>query len=67
MTRQQLVDFLQTHYKPPRMVLVGAGGVNHEKLVQLAEKHFGKVDSKYSSGTIPDVTGGIRFTGSEVC
>ena len=27
----------------PRMVLAGAGGVDHSKLCELAEKNFGKI------------------------
>ena len=38
MTRDDLVTYIQTHYKGPRMVLAGAGGVNHEDLCQLATK-----------------------------
>ena len=40
MTREHLLDYVQTHYTAPRMVLVGAGGVDHDELVKLAEKHF---------------------------
>merc|ERR1712214_180207 len=43
MTRDDLVQYIQTHYKGPRMVLAGAGGVNHDDLCQLATKHFGKI------------------------
>lgn len=38
--RPDLVDYINTNYKADRMVLVGAGGVPHEQLVELAEKHF---------------------------
>ena len=45
------------------MVLAGAGGVDHDALVKLAEKHFGQLkntDTEYKSERAP------RFTGSEV-
>lgn len=29
----QLLDYINTHYKGPRMVVAGAGGVPHEELV----------------------------------
>jgi processing peptidase subunit beta len=42
-TRDDLVHYINTHYKGPRMVLAGAGGVDHAKLCSLAEKYFAKV------------------------
>ena len=42
-SRDDLVHYIQTHYKGPRMVLAGAGGVDHGKLCELAEKNFGKI------------------------
>jgi processing peptidase subunit beta len=38
--REDLVNYIKTNYTADRMVLVGAGGIPHEQLVQLAEKHF---------------------------
>jgi len=43
--REDLLEYIKTHYVGPKMVLVGAGGVNHEELVQHAEKSFGSVSS----------------------
>ncbi|KAI1871012.1 hypothetical protein JX265_006052 [Neoarthrinium moseri] len=39
-TRSELTNYIKTNYTADRMVLVGAGGVPHEQLVDLAEKHF---------------------------
>lgn len=39
-TRDDLKNYIETNYTGDRMVLVGAGGVKHEQLVELAEKHF---------------------------
>ncbi|RYC62289.1 hypothetical protein CHU98_g3890 [Xylaria longipes] len=39
-TRTELSNYIKTNYTADRMVLVGAGGVPHEKLVELAEKNF---------------------------
>jgi len=39
-TRQDLSSYIKTNYTADRMVLVGAGGVDHGELVKLAEKHF---------------------------
>merc|ERR1711863_143200 len=37
--RDDLVHYIKTHYKGPRMVLAGAGGVDHGKLCSMAEKY----------------------------
>ncbi|KAI2638565.1 mitochondrial processing peptidase beta subunit [Xylaria nigripes] len=39
-TRTELSNYIQNNYTADRMVLVAAGGVPHERLVELAEKHF---------------------------
>lgn len=39
-TRTELSNYIKNNYSADRMVLVGAGGFPHEKLVELAEKHF---------------------------
>ena len=64
-SRQDLVDYIKDHYKGPRMVLAGAGGVDHQELVNLAEKHFSGVSYQYEHGKIPTIEP-CRFTGSEV-
>ncbi|KAH7920303.1 hypothetical protein BV22DRAFT_1098366 [Leucogyrophana mollusca] len=38
--RDDLDSYIKTNYTADRMVLVGAGGVDHQELVKLAEKHF---------------------------
>lgn len=38
--RDDLANYIKTNYSADRMVLVGAGGVDHQELVKLAEKHF---------------------------
>ncbi len=39
-TRTELVNYIKSNYTADRMVLVGAGGFPHEKLVELADKYF---------------------------
>ncbi|VDN04226.1 unnamed protein product [Thelazia callipaeda] len=39
--REDLLKYIKEHYQGPRMVLAAAGGVDHEKLVELGEKYFG--------------------------
>jgi predicted Zn-dependent peptidase len=60
-TRNDLVDYVKSHYKPPRIVLAAAGGVNHSELVKAAEKHFSGLKSTYE-GEIP-ILQHCRFTG----
>jgi processing peptidase subunit beta len=38
--QDDLSSYIKTNYTADRMVLVGTGGVEHQELVQLAEKHF---------------------------
>ncbi|KAG8952906.1 hypothetical protein FRC04_003357 [Tulasnella sp. 424] len=38
--REDLDSYIKTNYTADRMVLVGAGGIEHEELVKLAEKSF---------------------------
>ncbi|KAJ2659126.1 Mitochondrial-processing peptidase subunit beta [Coemansia sp. RSA 1200] len=41
--KADLKQYISRNYTADRMVLVGAGGVQHEDLVKLAEKHFGSL------------------------
>jgi predicted Zn-dependent peptidase len=40
MPRAALVDYMAHHYAPPRLVLSAAGKVEHERLVELADRLF---------------------------
>lgn len=69
-TRKDLNNYIKTNYKADRMVLVGAGAVEHDELVALAQKHFGHLpmsDMPVAPGTgsrHPDDV--PAFVGSEV-
>uniref|UniRef100_A0A669EU71 Ubiquinol-cytochrome c reductase core protein 1 n=1 Tax=Oreochromis niloticus TaxID=8128 RepID=A0A669EU71_ORENI len=65
LTRQDLVDYVNSHYKAPRMVLAAAGGVSHDELVGLAKSHFSGVSFEYEGDAVP-VLSPCRFTGSEI-
>jgi processing peptidase subunit beta len=62
--RNDLVEYVSNHYKGHRIVLAGAGGVNHGELSRLAEKYFGNMSNTYE-GPVPTPTQ-ARFTGSEI-
>ncbi|KAK0464764.1 Metalloenzyme, LuxS/M16 peptidase-like protein [Desarmillaria tabescens] len=49
--RNDLSSYIKTNYTADRMVLVGTGGIEHEVLVKLAEKHFTSLP--VSSNPIP--------------
>ncbi len=52
--KADLLKYVRTHYKAPRIVLAAAGGVNHDQLVSLGEEHFGKSKGDYQE-EVPDV------------
>ncbi|KAM3914383.1 cytochrome b-c1 complex subunit 1, mitochondrial [Leptodactylus fuscus] len=62
-TRADLLEYINLHYKAPRMVLAAAGGINHKELHDLAQRHFGGLSSEYEGDVIP-VLAPCRFTGS---
>jgi mitochondrial-processing peptidase subunit beta len=61
--RGDLVDYIKRHYTADRMVLVGAGGVDHDELCKLGEKLFSHVPASSGSKIIVPKA---EFTGSEV-
>ncbi|KAI1287390.1 Mitochondrial-processing peptidase subunit beta [Halotydeus destructor] len=63
--RKDLQEYIESHYKGPRMVIAGAGGVNHDELTKLTEKYFGNVKTSYDNVEIP-LLSPCRFTGSDI-
>ena len=60
--RQDLSNYIKTHYTADRMVLVGAGGVDHDQLCKLGDAAFKNL--KKGTGVLrPALT---EFTGSEI-
>jgi len=51
-SRSDLLEYITTHYKGPRMVLAAAGGVDHTQLTQLADEHFGSLSASHE-GQLP--------------
>lgn len=64
--RDDLVGYIKQNYTADRMVLVGAGGVPHKQMVELAEKHFStlRTEPLTSSSAVQKRT--PDFIGSEV-
>jgi len=66
LTRDDLVNYIQQHYTAPRMVIVGAGAVEHEQLCGLADQHFGSVPTTPKTGVEVAMEPAV-FTGSDYC
>lgn len=60
--REDLSDYVLSNYSADRMVICGAGGIDHDELVKLAEENFTKIPSKASNLVVDNA----RYTGSEV-
>jgi len=59
-TQKNVRDYIDTHYSPDRIVLVGAGGVNHESMVAAANESFGSLQKKNGCHVArPDFTGSL--------
>ncbi|KAL3903014.1 MAG: hypothetical protein SGARI_005568, partial [Bacillariaceae sp.] len=68
LTRGDLVDYIQTQYTAPRMVVAGAGAVDHAELCGLAAEHFGQLPTGTGSGGSSSVDVAMEpavFTGSD--
>lgn len=67
-TRKDLSDYVSLFYKPARMVLAGAGGVDHDELVKLAEQHFGVPPADTNHPLLETLNvKPCRFTGTPIC
>ncbi|SPO31648.1 probable MAS1 - mitochondrial processing peptidase beta chain precursor [Ustilago trichophora] len=65
--REDLAEYIKTNYTADRMVLVGAGGIEHESLVKLAEQHFGSLPVSQSPIKLGQSSSPkTSFVGSEV-
>ena len=68
--RDDLVGYIKKNYTADRMVLVGAGGVPHKQLVELAEKHFSNIPTEPSTSAAAHSAAAQKqtpdFIGSEV-
>ncbi|KAL9046105.1 MAG: hypothetical protein Q9214_000972 [Letrouitia sp. 1 TL-2023] len=69
--REDLASYIKTNYTADRMVLVGAGGIPHAQLVELAEKHFSNLQPESNNSNFSQTLasrGKLRpdFIGSEV-
>ena len=60
-SREDLQGFIAEHYGPGQMILAAAGAVDHDAIVQLAEKLFGGMESRApSAAPLAQFAGGER-------
>jgi mitochondrial-processing peptidase subunit beta len=64
MKQKHLKDYIATHYTANRMVIAGAGAVDHEELCGLAAQHFGNLPT-VSPGAAAVAMEPAIFTGSD--
>jgi len=69
LTRSDLQEYIDTHYTPNRMVIAGAGAVEHEQLCALTEEHFAFPNTSKASATaieLSTINTTAAFTGSDI-
>eukprot|EP00543_Licmophora_paradoxa_P002599 CAMPEP_0202459336 /NCGR_PEP_ID=MMETSP1360-20130828/34764_1 /ASSEMBLY_ACC=CAM_ASM_000848 /TAXON_ID=515479 /ORGANISM="Licmophora paradoxa, Strain CCMP2313" /LENGTH=429 /DNA_ID=CAMNT_0049080353 /DNA_START=152 /DNA_END=1441 /DNA_ORIENTATION=+ len=65
LTKDDLSNYIKTHYTAPRMVIAGAGAINHHQLCDLASQHFGSLPTAPPSGLEIAMEPAV-FTGSDI-
>ena len=64
LTRDDLANYIDTHYTTNRFVIAGAGAVDHNQLVDFTQKHFGSLPTTPKNSS-PIVMEPAIFTGSD--
>ncbi|ONL94957.1 putative mitochondrial-processing peptidase subunit beta mitochondrial [Zea mays] len=65
-TKEDLENYIATHYTAPRMVITAAGNVKHEDIVEQAKKLFNKLSTDPTTTNMLVAKQPASFTGSEV-
>ena len=65
LSQQDLKDYIETHYTAPRMLVVAAGNVDHQEIVDLGDEFFGKVPQFSKTNFAVDFESAV-FTPKEV-
>mmetsp|Transcript_31368 Transcript_31368/g.46266 ORF Transcript_31368/g.46266 Transcript_31368/m.46266 type:complete len:474 (+) Transcript_31368:97-1518(+) len=65
LSKADLSDYINTHYTAPRMVIAGAGAINHDELCSMASEHFGKLPTS-PQGSVEVAMDPAVFTGSDI-
>mmetsp|Transcript_35140 Transcript_35140/g.53914 ORF Transcript_35140/g.53914 Transcript_35140/m.53914 type:complete len:366 (-) Transcript_35140:1110-2207(-) len=65
LSKTDLVDYIKTHYTAPRMVVAGAGAIDHGEFCNMAGEHFGSLSTAPASGVEVAMDPAV-FTGSDI-
>ncbi|CAL4913236.1 unnamed protein product [Urochloa decumbens] len=65
-TKEDLENYIATHYTAPRMVITAAGNVKHDDIVEQAKKLFDKLSTDPTTTSMLVANEPASFTGSEV-
>jgi len=63
-SRENILDYIKTHYTANRIVIAAAGAVKHDEIVKLTEKHFNQIPSNPPSNKVVFKAPAV-FTGSD--
>lgn len=63
-SKSDLRNYIDNHFKSSRIVLTAAGGVDHNALVSAGQQNLNSLDNSFD-GSVPILTP-CRFTGSEI-
>jgi len=65
-TKEDLVNYINTHYSASRMVVVGTGAIEHEELLGLVSKSFTSLSLNPTTAKEIAAAAPATFTGSEI-
>lgn len=65
LTQEQMIEYRDTFYTAPNMILVGVGNVDHNELVRLGQKYFGKLPSEPKHG-LSNTVSPANYVGGEI-
>ena len=60
-TREDLISYTKKHYQPNRIVIAGAGHIDHAETLTIATEFFGKATNETAKTTLPTA----RYFGGE--
>ncbi len=65
LSKNDLENYIKTHYTADRFVIAAAGAVDHKQLCDLTEQHFGGLATGHGSSAVSTQFDPAIFTGSD--
>lgn len=65
LSKADLTGYINTHYTAPRMVIAGAGAIDHDEFCKIAGEHFGSLPTAPKDGVEVAMDPAV-FTGSDI-